>query len=510
MPGPLRWAAAYLAFALAAHTYILFRPAPCDNCVYTRYARDWAAGARLYSDRYEPKTPVVFWLFRGLGAADPRLTTYFAAAGLLAAAATVVRLALTPLAPTAAAVAPVALIAGVSAVGVHHLYDSFALPASVLAIAAFGVGVGLNSITFWPAVAGAAFAVTAGLFPPAGLVAVALVPFAVWDVRAHGLRPFLCRATVFVAAATALAGAVIAHMVYSGYWGGFWDAMRANRRYAAMDAEPVAVHLTRWGAQVYRLAALLGPAAVAAALGGLVVPALRWRSLSAGLRAWAVVAGLWLAAAQAGTFPGGRHYANYYALLVGPLAVLAGLAFAAVPDSPLTRRLLLGYATAVVLLSLLANGRDGLRYRRNDLAARRTQIRDVTYYLNHMTSPDEPVLVTVWGDWAELYWQAPRPSPSRHIIPWNLVDIRPEFFAEWAADVLAAPPRVIVTDGDLLGPHVTDDAVLARAAGRSDHPLLTTPSYTALRQLVRNEYRVVNGSGDLLILEWVTPGTPRP
>ena len=59
--------AGFLLFALVTHAHALHQPLQCDLSLFTRYGRDWAAGALPYVDRYEPKTPVVFAVFRGVG-----------------------------------------------------------------------------------------------------------------------------------------------------------------------------------------------------------------------------------------------------------------------------------------------------------------------------------------------------------------------------------------------------------------------------------------------------------
>src|SRR2546429_2957170 len=86
-----RWFAVYLLLALATHAHVLLHAMPCDDSLYIRYARDWSAGARLYHDRYEQKSPVVFWLFRAIDGRDPRASLYVAGALLAAVASSALR-----------------------------------------------------------------------------------------------------------------------------------------------------------------------------------------------------------------------------------------------------------------------------------------------------------------------------------------------------------------------------------------------------------------------------------
>ena len=447
------WFAAYLLFALATHTHALHQTMQCDLSLFTRYGQDWADGAKPYHDRYEPKTPVVFAAFRAVGWRNPPVALYLATAGLIAVAASELRR--TALGPAAGLI----LIGFSSTLPYVHMYGAFVVPLMTLAVA-------------WaerrPWAAGAAFALAVGLFPPAGLGGFAVLPF--WRRRAAGW---------FVLGAAAVGGLIAAHAVAGGYWDGLLDAMAANRRYAAVSRVTPRQHVQRWWQEARTLAGNLGPAGLIALVVGLLASMARWRQVSAAGRRWAVAGGLWLVAAEAGAFAGGRHFTHYYFPVVAPLAVLTAVGVSALP--PTARRL--GLAVFVVAglgTNWFVHIPELRAARRLDPNHERTAVVIAAAYLNTHTRPDEPVLVATWNRWAELYWRVRRLSPSRHVVPFNLAETRPELFAEWAEDALARPPEWIVTDDSTFGPGVTDEVLRGRASGFGGPALVGTPAFERL------------------------------
>ena len=307
----------------------------------------------------------------------------------------------------------------------------------------------------------------------------------------------------FVFGAGAVAGLLAIHAVVGGYWAGFLDAMEANRRYAAVSRVTAAEHLQRWWQEVRALAvaAPLIPASVAL---GLSVLVMRRRHLTAENRTWLLVGGLWLLTAQAAAFAGGRHFTHYYFPLVGPLAVLAAVGLDTLPTRP--RRLALAvFVVATLAVNWRTHVLDLLAARRLDPDHERTAVVIAAAYLNATVPPGEPVLVATWNRWAELYWRVRRPSPSRHVVPFNLAETRRELFAEWAEDVLARPPEWIVTDDSTFGPGVSDEVLAGRAGGFGGPALVGTPAFDRLRAFVRREYTVHITAADLSILRRSRP-----
>lgn len=497
------WPTALAILALATHTYPLHRAWQCDNSLYLRYARDWAAGAQLYADWYEPKTPVVFWLFRLIDSSNPRLTAYLGATVLTLVAANELR-------RTAGPTAGVLLVTWSGLVGYHFLYDALTLPFAALTVAWLGLAV-IRCSALYAILAGFACVVTVGLFPPAVLQGVAGLPLLVWNLRRNGWKAALGGVLGFLLGVGLATGALIGHAVAGGYWDGFLDAMAANRAYGALDRVSLAVHLERWGVAIRRVAEL-GGAPLWLPVGAAVVGFVGWgRRLDPNAKAWAGVGTVWLIAAQAGTFFGGRHFFPYYFPMLAPLAVLTALGLAALPIPLRAGRVALGvFAVAAVVVHVAENYRSMVECRRREPSHERTGVRIAAAYLNATVPPNDTVLVCVWDRWAELYWQFDRPGPSRHVIPFNLTETRSALFAEWARDVLANPPAWAVTDDSTLGPGVTDEVIRVRSAGFGGPALSGTPEFDQLRAFVAANYTEVVRAENLIVLKRVTPGTPRP
>jgi len=506
------WLLAYCSLALATHTYVLLHPMPCDNCVYIRYSRDWSDGAKLYTDRYEPKTPVVFWLFRLIDSPSPRLSVYFAGAVLVAFAGGELRRALLKVAPLGASIAPVFLIVWSGAIGFQHLYDAFVVPLAVLAFAWLGRAVESRSVALYPGLAGVAFAIVVGLYPPTAAYAIAFLPLLIQFIRQHGWRSALRAVASCIAGFSLVWGFVVSHALTSDYWDGFLDAMAATSQYGEIGRVSVHEHKRRWSEEMTRFVEVGGPILATVVLASAIGIVLKWRGLNG--KVWVFTTLLWFAAAQLGTFPGGRHFTNYYAMLIGPLAALGGLGLAALSATREIRRgirvLLVAYAVVAVGFNAFDNYQLAKDYRMRSPSNARTQVTYTGEFFDLLIPQNELVVVCVWGNWAELYWRVPRPSPSRHIIPWNLAETRPEFFDEWARDVLANLPEWIVTDNSLLGPGVTDEEIRKHSDPFGARAMLTTPSFAKLRAIVRSDYEVVNGMGGCFVLKRIKSEKPRP
>ncbi|QEL21001.1 hypothetical protein [Limnoglobus roseus] len=510
-----KWLAGYALFALLTHTHILHRPMQTDDSLYLRFAQDWAAGSQLYADRYEAKSPVVFWAFRTLGQWHPRLAYYLVGGGLTALAAFALRRALTPL-PLAARAVPLIYIAATAAVQYPHLYGVFLTPMATLAIAWTGRAVVARSPYLHPAAGGVAFAIAVNLFPPAAVLGLALLPLLAWNYQRNGFRFTILSAAMFLVGGLTLTAAVVLHAMAFGYWNGLLDAMAANTEYGRIGRETLSHHVSRWWWEVRNFAQNLSPL-----LGFIVVTSLTAavagrRTLPTEGKVWLAVGVLWLLAVQLSVCPGGRHFTHYYYPLAAPLALLGGIGLAAVVEPRRYRQVWrivrTGFVVAVVGQHYLTYHRDMLAVGEKSPHVERTQIRYVAEYVRAKIPADQTVLVSVWGPWAELYWQVPRPAPSRHVIPFNLAETRPEFFEEWAEDVLRNPPDWVIADDSLFGPAVSEEVIRSRAGGFGGAALVSSPAFARLRAYVRENYELATGLNQLSILKrksLVTPGTPR-
>ena len=207
--------------------------------------------------------------------------------------------------------------------------------------------------------------------------------------------------------------------------------------------------------------------------------ATRWRGLSVEVRMVVV----WMAVAMAGSLAGGHLSWHYFIQAMGPLAVLAGLAF----DRLHVRRFVAGAAVVGLAVPAVAwwafdVSADPLTY---DFSPPVPQHEAVSAYITEHTLPADRVFV--WGDWPALYVESDRVMSSRFPgflrgfargsdVPPNSWDTAPDVWPLLQADLAANPPVLIV-----------DTA----AAGWSDFSKYPMSHYPVLASLVASEYHQV-------------------
>ena len=204
--------------------------------------------------------------------------------------------------------------------------------------------------------------------------------------------------------------------------------------------------------------------------------AVRWRALS--VEARLMVA--WLVLGMAGSLAGGHLSWHYFIQAMGPLAVLAGLAF----DRFHLRRAVAAAAVAGIAIPAVAWWAfdliaDPLTY---DFSPPAPQHQAVAAYISGHTSPSDRVFV--WGDWAALYVESDRAMATRFpgflrgfdrgsdLAP-NSWDTAPDVWPLLRSDLDAHPPALIV-----------DTA----AAGWSDFARYPMANYPALAGYVAANY----------------------
>jgi hypothetical protein len=205
----------------------------------------------------------------------------------------------------------------------------------------------------------------------------------------------------------------------------------------------------------------------------------RWRILRVDERLMV----LWLAVAMLGSLAGGHLSWHYFIQAMGPLAVLAGLAF----DRFNLRRSVMAAAIAGISIPLIAwwsfdITADPLTY---DFSGPIPQHEAVSAFVRDHTSPSDRVFV--WGDWPAVYVESDRLMSSRFpgflrgfargsgAQP-NNWDTGPEVWPLLQADLQANPPALIV-----------DTA----AAGWSDFASYPMSNYPVIAEFVASHYHVV-------------------
>jgi len=205
----------------------------------------------------------------------------------------------------------------------------------------------------------------------------------------------------------------------------------------------------------------------------------RWRALNAVERLMVA----WLAVSMLGSLAGGHLSWHYFIQAMGPLALLAALAF----DRIRLRRGVVAAAIVGIAFPAIAwwafdLTADPLTY---DFSGAIPQHAAVSAYISDHTSPSEHILV--WGDWAALYVESDRLMSGRFpgflrgfargtALPPNNWDTAPDVWPLLQADLRADPPQLIV-----------DTA----AAGWSDFSSYPMSNYPVLAELVATHYHVV-------------------
>jgi hypothetical protein len=206
---------------------------------------------------------------------------------------------------------------------------------------------------------------------------------------------------------------------------------------------------------------------------------IRWRALTAPTRLMIA----WLVVALVGSLAGGHLSWHYFIQAMGPLAVLAALAF----DRFDLRRTVAVAAVAGIAIPAAAwwvfdMTADPLTY---DFRPPPPQHEAVSAYIATHTSASDRVFV--WGDWPALYVESDRVMAGRFPgflrgfergsdMPPNNWDTSPVVWSLLQADLAANPPALIVDTS---------------AAGWSDFSKYPMSNYPVLSNLVTNQYHEV-------------------
>ena len=427
------------AVALAHLPEFLHRLLDGDEAIYGSIAVLMNMGGDLYGPGgVDNKPPGVFWVYAltfRLGGAYQMTAIH--AVGFLAMAATcvLVYLIARDLAGRGAGLLAALFYGLLTAAGNPRLLATNTEILMMLPLVASTLFM-LRRRWFWAGV----LVVVAGAFRQSAAVNVLLLLVAVFWLEPAGDRG---RALILLAAGGAvalLAGAAVIQLTSS--LTGFWRwTIQTLTGYASLNLTPGNIWLRARDSLVPFVLdmAVMWIAAVALAT--------RWRDLDARSRMMV----LWLVVAMAGSFAGGHLSWHYFIQAMGPLAVVAAIAF--VRFRP--RRWVSAAAVAGILIPVTAwwvfdVGADPLTY---DFASPPPQHAAVAAYIASHTSPADRVFV--WGDWPALYVESDRVMASRFPgflrgfargsdLPPDNWDTTPDVWPLLDADLAAHPPALIV------------------------------------------------------------------
>jgi hypothetical protein len=442
----------YWLVALATHCSGLFQPMHCDYSCRLRVAREWAGGKALYRETYDNPQPVVFLWVLASDSPRPALTAFLAETALAAGGCAVFRAALLTVVPRLAGVIPLVLIvfSGVSPTFYGgQIAEAPAMWLDVVGLSCFWLAV--RGYGLWLAgAAGVCFFLMVNFRVPSAVHVVAWLPL-MWLGAARPLAKARCIAAAGGGVLIGLA-ALYLHGQMDGYWDEMLVVLRRNLNYGTLDRIPLAKSVGE-GIKTLARIHLANTAAGILLIAGVVVAFSLRARLRSREKAWLVTAVVWMAAALASAFPGGRHYAHYYHMTWPAITLLAMLWLA-----PLRRmvgvlprkgnpvdRLTAGVVVGALVLGILVHLFAGAKAVR-DLGQGRhawNAIAEAEEFIRRQTAADTPVVVNVWLDWAELYWRVPRPAPSLsvpHVVPRDL-------YGEWLEKTSRGMPAWIVTDG---------------------------------------------------------------
>jgi hypothetical protein len=474
------WPVAVGVIVAAAHLpSFLHRLLDGDEAIYGSIAVLMNMGGALYGDGgVDNKPPGVFWVyaltFRVFGAYDTTAVHGVAFIVLAATCVVIFLIARAIASPRAGLLA--ALFYGVLTAAGNprllaantELFMMLPLTASVLFM--------LRRRWFWTG----ALVMVAFTFRQSAAINALLVVLAVLWLEPGGHR---VRA-IAVVSGGALAALMLATglLALTGLLPGFWRWTIATLvGYASTNWTPTLVWLRARDSVAPFLVdlAVLWIAAIALAT--------RWRTLA--IPARLMVA--WLAVAMAGSLAGGHLSWHYFIQAMGPLAVLAALAF----DRFRLRRAVAVAAVAGLALPAVAWWAfdvmaDPLTY---DFAPPVPQHEAVAGYIAAHTSPSDRVFV--WGNWPALYVESDRAMASRFPgflrgfargsnLPPNSWDTAPDVWPLLKTDLAAHPPALIV-----------DTA----AAGWSDFEKYPLSDYPVLADLVASDYHRVDAVDGVVI-----------
>ena len=317
-----------------------------------------------------------------------------------------------------------------------------------------------------------ALLVAAGAFRQSAAVNVLLLGLAVFWLEPADRRGRAAQ----VAAGGLLAGLVAggALLMLTGSLSGFWRwTIGTLVGYALTNWTPAFV----WMRAKDSIVPFLLDAAVFWI--GAIALATRWRALAVEVR----LVVLWLAVAMAGSLAGGHLSWHYFIQAMGPLAVLAALAFVRFRLKRLAAvAVVVGIAVPAAAWWAFDVSADPLTY---DFSAPVPQHEAVSAYIAAHTSPTDRVFV--WGNWPALYVESDRVMATRFPgflrgfargsdLPPNNWDTSPDVWPLVQSDLEANPPALIV-----------DTA----APGWSDFSKYPMRNYPVLANLVASRYHQV-------------------
>lgn len=218
-----------------------------------------------------------------------------------------------------------------------------------------------------------------------------------------------------------------------------------------------------------------------------IAVATRWRNLATPARLMVV----WLAVAMAGSLAGGHLSWHYFIQAMGPLAVVAALAFERFRlQRAFAIAAVAGIAVPAVAWWVFDARSDPLTY---DFNPPVPQHEAVAAYIAAHAGPSDRVFV--WGNWPALYVESDRTMASRFPgflrgfardsdLPPNNWDTAPDVWPLLEADLAAHPPALIV-----------DTA----AAGWSDFARYPMSNYPTLARIVAGRYHRIDSLDGVVI-----------
>src|SRR5262245_14413260 len=432
-------AAAALVVAVAHVPEFAHRLLDGDEAIYGSVAVLMNMGGDLYgAGGVDNKPPGVFWIysltFRVFGAYQ---MTAVHAIGFLAVAATCIVLYLIArdLAGQSAGVLAALFYGVATAAGNPRLLATNTELLMMLPLAASVLSM-LRRRWAWSAV----LLVAAGAFRQSAAVNVVLLAAGVLWLEPSERRVRALGLLALGAAAALAAGFMLLALTSSP--AGFWRwTIQTLTGYASANWTPAFV----WSRARDSIAPfLVGMAVLWIAAIGLGT---RWRELDARERLMV----LWLVLAMLGSLAGGHLSWHYFIQAMGPLAVLAALAFVRFrPRRAVAVAALTGIAVPAAAWWVFDVTADPLTY---DFAAPVPRHQAVAAYIAAHTAPSDRVFV--WGDWPAAYVESDRVMASRFpgflrgfargsdVAP-NNWDTAPDVWPLLRSDLDAHPPALIV------------------------------------------------------------------